>query len=156
MLVKCMTKRRHCELWVSAAISVTIGVVAIKLSATITVSRDLLWRNSGLGKVGYWPWKVLNSLTWDSWFFFFLINGNLRMFQLTFFYLFVFFCKNSYISWILPYLFTTILESYLRGCVLDLNPQCMPNKTEFSALTCALFQLTHAIKFTCFTHFSGL
>ena len=31
------------------------------------------------------------------------------------------FCKNSYISWLLPYLFRTVGQSYLRGCLSCLS-----------------------------------
>ena len=60
--------------------------------------------------------KTLNLLTLDVCFS--LINSNLTMFQLH-----EFFCKNSYISWFLPYLFRTVPRSYLRGCILGLHPQ---------------------------------
>ena len=75
--------------------------------------------------------KALNSLTWDI--LFSLTDGDLLMFWLPGHY-----CKNSYISWILSYLFWTVSQSYLRGWVLGLNPQfCLPNKIWFSALGCA-------------------
>ena len=32
-------------------------------------------------------------------------------------------CRNSYISWLLPYLFRAVPQSHLRGCVPDLSPQ---------------------------------
>ena len=39
-------------------------------------------------------------------------------------------CKNSYIYWLLPYLFGAVSQSYLRCCVLSLSFQfCLPNKT---------------------------
>ena len=54
--------------------------------------------------------KMLNSLTWDIWFS--LINSNLLIFPLP-----GHCCKNSCISWLLPYLFWTVPQSYLRSCV---------------------------------------
>ena len=67
--------------------------------------------------------KALNSLTWDVWFS--LVYSNLLMFRPP-----GLFCKNFYISWLLPYLFRTVPKSYLRVCILGLSPQfCPPNKT---------------------------
>ena len=41
-----------------------------------------------------------------------------------------FYCRNSYISLFLPYLFRAVPQSYLRGCFPGLGPQsCLPNKT---------------------------
>ena len=51
-------------------------------------------------------WKVLNSLTWDVWFS--LISSNWCSDYLGCFYVLFCFCKNSYISWLLPYLFRTV------------------------------------------------
>ena len=37
--------------------------------------------------------------------------------------------QNSYISWLLSYLFSVVPQSCLRGCLLGLRPQfCLPNK----------------------------
>ena len=52
--------------------------------------------------------KELNSLTSDVWFS--LINNHLLLFQLP-----GFCCKNSSISWLLPYLLGAVPQSYLRG-----------------------------------------
>ena len=49
--------------------------------------------------------KVLNLLTWDIWFS--LINSTLLMFQLPGLH-----CKNSYISWLPPYLFIAVPQGY--------------------------------------------
>ena len=57
--------------------------------------------------------KALNSLTWDVWFS--LINSNPLMSWLPGFLL-----QNSYVLWLLPSLFRTIPQSYLRGCILGL------------------------------------
>ena len=50
--------------------------------------------------------KVLNSLTWDTWFFF---NSNPLMFQLLFC---LFVLQNSFIPWLLPHHFGTIPQSW--------------------------------------------
>ena len=67
--------------------------------------------------------KMPDSLTWDIRFS--LINSKLLMFcppDLC--------CKNSDISWFLPYFFGAVPQSYLRGWVLGFSPQfCLPNKT---------------------------
>ena len=56
-------------------------------------------------------WKVVNSLAS-------LINNNLFMFWLT-----GFCCRNSYVSLLFLYLFRAAPQSYLRGCLLESNPQ---------------------------------
>ena len=67
--------------------------------------------------------KALNSLTWDVWFS--LINSNLLMF-----WPLGLCCKNSHIPWLLPSLFRSVPQSYLRGCLPGLSPQfCPPNRT---------------------------
>ena len=67
--------------------------------------------------------KALNSLTWDVWFS--LINSNLLKFQVP-----GLCCKDSYMPWLLPYIFRAVPQSYPRDCVLGLSPQfCLPNKT---------------------------
>ena len=67
--------------------------------------------------------EVLNSLTWDV--LFSLINSDLVIFPLP-----GLCCKNSYISWLLPYLFGAVL---MRGCILGLSSQfCLSKKVWFS------------------------
>ena len=50
-----------------------------------------------------------------------LISTNLLMFDSLM--LVCCFCKNSYKSWLLLYLFRTVPQSYLRGCIPSLSPQ---------------------------------
>ena len=52
---------------------------------------------------------------------FFAISSNLLI---TFFFSFFFFVtvKISYMSWLLPYLFGTVLQNYLRGCLAGYGP----------------------------------
>ena len=79
--------------------------------------------------------KALDSLTWDVWFS--LINSNLLMFQLPGF----FFCKNSFVSWLLPYLFRAVHLSDLRGCLLGLSPQKVSQIKHNSQILGSLFFL---------------
>ena len=37
-----------------------------------------------------------------------------------------FFCKNSFISWLFPFLFGMVPQSYLRSCFLGYSPQKVP------------------------------
>ena len=50
-----------------------------------------------------------------------LISTNLLMFDSLM--LVCCFCKNSYKSWLLLYIFGTVPQSYLRGCIPSLSPQ---------------------------------
>ena len=77
--------------------------------------------------------KTLNSWTWDVWFS--LINSNLLKFQVP-----GLCCKDSYMPWLLPYIFRAVPQSYPRDCVLGLSPQfCPPNKTYFSPFRLCFF-----------------
>ena len=79
--------------------------------------------------------KALNSLTWDVWFS--LINSNLLMF-----WLLVFVAKHP-ISWLLPYLFGTVPQSYLRGWLPGLSPQYVHWITHNSQLRLCIFFSRH-------------
>ena len=60
-------------------------------------------------------------------------------------FLFLFFSpsKKFYISWLHPYLFGTVPQSYLRGCFLAIAFTNAFNKTQFSTFRlCIFFQLT--------------
>ena len=61
--------------------------------------------------------KVLNSLTWDVWFSLRVISDVLTT------CIFFFFCKNSSMSWLIPYLFGAVPGSDLRGYFPGLSPQ---------------------------------
>ena len=51
-----------------------------------------------------------------------------------------FFCKNSYIFWLLLYLFRAVPQSSLRICLLGLSPQYVCQiKHNSQSLGCALF-----------------
>ena len=58
---------------------------------------------------------IIYLLTWGVWF---VLNSNLLV--SLYFY---FFPQNTYISWLLPYLFRAVPQSYLRGCFPGLSSQ---------------------------------
>ena len=64
---------------------------------------------------------------------------------LGFLFCFVCFClflQNSSISWLLPYLFGTVPQSYLRGCLPGYSPQLGPRiKHNSRLLGCAFFSV---------------
>ena len=60
--------------------------------------------------------KMLNSLSWYNWIS--SMSSDLLMLQLP-----GLCCRNSYTSWLLPYLFRAVAPSYLRCHGLGLSPQ---------------------------------
>ena len=53
-------------------------------------------------------------------------------------------CINSKIFWFLTYLFRAVPQGYLRGCLLDLSPQQVPQlKPSSQLLGCVLFFSWH-------------
>ena len=108
-------------------------------AATAATSSCVPWVDSGWRKQDTGPRQLrCTSKEWFQWaqtlsspppkntkfinlrYVFSLSNSNLLMFQLP-----GFCCQDSYISWFLPYLFRTIPQSYLRGSLLSLIPQCV-------------------------------
>ena len=77
-----------------------------------------------------------NSWTYSGWFS--LFNNNLLMFWPP-----ELFCKSSYISWFLTYLFGAVPQSYLRDCLPGLHPQYICQIRHNSQLLGCAFLLPH-------------
>ena len=86
--------------------------------------------------------KVLNTLTWDVWFL--LIKSKHLMFWL------LVFCLKTHISWLIPYLYGAIPQSYKKGCLPSLHPQKFCHiKHNSQLLICAFFSWQQQYLYPC-------
>ena len=99
--------------------------------------------------------RALNLLTWDVWFSLTVIFWLKRLKETTcfcFVFCFLWVCKNSYIFWLFPYLFGTVPQSYLRGCIPGLSPQYVHQiKHNSQFLVCAFFSVNR-LHLLCYLH----
>ena len=80
--------------------------------------------------------KALNLLTWDVWVVVVLLIAVILRCSDYLSILGFFPQKTLIFSWLLPYLFETVLPSYLRGCLSGLS---QPNKTYSQLSDCTFF-----------------
>ena len=93
--------------------------------------------------------KVLNSLTWDVWFSLRVISDVLTT-------CIFFFCKNSSMSWLIPYLFGAVPGSDLRGYFPGLRPQkiCqIEHNSQLLDSVCVFFSQSTSLSMVCHSGF---